>query len=133
MARLAILLATYLLIAVRQVPFLRLNRPAAALLGAVAMVTIGGLPLHDAYAAIDLDVMVFLLGVLLLTGYLEAGGFFEWAARHIVVRARSARALLAAVVAMSGILSAFFVNDTICLVVTPLMLAVLRPLGLRPL
>jgi len=132
-ARLVILLATYLLIAVRQVPFLRLNRPAAALLGAVAMVTIGGLPLHDAYAAIDLDVMVFLLGVLLLTGFLEAGGFFEWAARHIVIRARSARALLAAVVVMSGLLSAFFVNDTICLVLTPLMLAVLRPLGLRPL
>ena len=133
MTRLVILLATYLLIAVRQVPFLRLNRPAAALLGAVAMVTIGRLPLHDAYAAIDLDVMVFLLGVLLMTGYLEAGGFFEWAARHIVIRAKSARGLLAAVVAMSGILSAFFVNDTICLVLTPLMLAVLRPLGLPPL
>jgi len=97
------------------------------------MVTIGGLPLHDAYAAIDLDVMVFLLGVLLLTGYLEAGGFFEWAAGHIVVRAHSAHALLGVVVAMSGLLSAFFVNDTICLVLTPLMLAVLRPLGLRPL
>jgi Na+/H+ antiporter NhaD/arsenite permease-like protein len=133
LARLVILLVTYLLIAVRQVPFLRLNRPAAALLGAVAMVTIGGLSLHDAYAAIDLDVMVFLLGVLLLTGYLEAGGFFEWAARHIIVRARSARSLLGAVVAMSGLLSAFFVNDTICLVFTPLVLAVLRPLGLRPL
>jgi Na+/H+ antiporter NhaD/arsenite permease-like protein len=133
LARLVILLVTYLLIAVRQVPFLRLNRPAAALLGAVAMVTIGGLSLHDAYAAIDLDVMVFLLGVLLLTGYLETGGFFEWAARHIIVRAKSARSLLGAVVAMSGILSAFFVNDTICLVFTPLMLAVLRPLGLRPL
>ena len=131
--RLAILLATYLLIAVQQVPFLRLNRPAAALLGAVAMVTIGGLPLRDAYAAIDLDVMVFLLGVLLLTGYLETGGFFEWAARHIVARAHSARMLLGAVVATSGLLSAFFVNDTICLVMTPLMLAVLRPLGLRPL
>jgi Na+/H+ antiporter NhaD/arsenite permease-like protein len=132
-ARLAILLATYLLIAVQQVPFLRLNRPAAALLGAVAMVTIGGLPLRDAYAAIDLDVMVFLLGVLLLTGYLETGGFFEWAARHIVARAHSARMLLGAVVATNGLLSAFFVNDTICLVMTPLMLAVLRPLGLRPL
>ncbi len=133
MARLAILIATYLLIAVQQVPYIRLNRPAASLLGAVAMVTIGGLPLRDAYAAIDLDVMVFLLGVLLLTGYLETGGFFEWAARHIVARARSARTLLGAVVATSGLLSAFFVNDTICLVMTPLMLAVLRPLGLRPL
>ncbi len=131
--RLVILVVTYLLIAIQQVPFLRLNRPAAALLGAVAMVTLGGLPLHDAYAAIDLDVMVFLLGVLLMTGFLEAGGFFEWAARHIVVRAGSARTLLAAVVFASGLLSAFFVNDTICLIFTPLILAVLRPLGVRPL
>jgi len=131
--RLVILVVTYLLIAVQRVPYLRLNRPSAALLGAVAMVTIGGLPLADAYAAIDLDVMVFLLGVLLITGFLEIGGFFEWAARHVVRRARSPRALLAAVVATSGILSAFFVNDTICLVLTPLVIAALRPLELAPL
>ena len=131
--RLVILVVTYLLIAVQRVPYLRLNRPSAALLGAVAMVTIGGLPLADAYAAIDLDVMVFLLGVLLITGFLEIGGFFEWAARHVVRRARSPRALLAAVVATSGLLSAFFVNDTICLVLTPLVIAALRPLELAPL
>jgi len=131
--RLVILIVTYLLIAVQRVPFLRLNRPSAALLGAVAMVTIGGLPLHDAYAAIDLDVMVFLLGVLLMTGFLEVGGFFEWAARYVVRRAHSARTLLVLVVFVSGILSAFFVNDTICLVLTPLIIAVLRPLRLRAL
>ena len=128
--RLVILILTYLLIAVQQVPMLRLNRPAAALLGAVAMVTIGGLPLREAYGAISADVMVFLLGVLLLTGFLEEGGFFEWAARFVVERARSATALLAAVVVVSGLLSAFFVNDTVCLVLTPLLIAVLRPLGL---
>ncbi len=132
-ARLIILVVTYLLIALPRVPFIRLTRPAAALVGAVAMVTVGGLPLRDAYAAIDLDVLVFLLGVLVITGFLEAGGFFEWAARHIVARAHSARGLLAAVVLASGLLSALFVNDTICLVLTPLMLAALRPLRLKPL
>ena len=131
--RLAILVITYLLIAVQRVPFLRLNRPAAALLGAVAMVTLGGLPLRDAYAAIDLDVMVFLLGVLIITGFLEAGGFFEWSAQHVVRHARSPKTLLATVVLLSGILSAFFVNDTICLMLTPLLLAVLKPLKLKPL
>jgi Na+/H+ antiporter NhaD/arsenite permease-like protein len=131
--RLVILLVTYLLIAVQQLPGIRLNRPAASLLGAVAMVTIGGLPLRDAYASIDLDVMLFLLGVLLLTGYLELGGFFEWVAVHVVERARSPRMLLGMIVVVSGLLSAFFVNDTICLVLTPLVLAVVRPLGLRPL
>ena len=128
--RLVILIVTYLLIAFQRVPVVRLNRPAAALLGAVAMVTIGELPLREAYAAISADVIVFLLGVLLLTGFLEEGGFFEWAARFVVERARSATALLGAVVLVSGLLSALFVNDTICLVLTPLVIAVVRPLGL---
>ena len=131
--RLAILLVTYLLIAAQGLPWLRLTRPAASLLGAVAMVTIGGLALPDAYAAIDMNVIVFLLGVLLLTAYLELGGFFEWIAARIVRYAHAPTSLLAVVVAVSGLLSAFFVNDTICLVLPPLLLAVVRPLGLRPL
>ena len=73
-ASLLIFLATYFFIAVQRVRWLHLNRPAAALLGAVGMVTLGGLPLADAYRAIDLDVLVFLLGLMLLVGHLELGG-----------------------------------------------------------
>ncbi|HEX5409432.1 MAG TPA: SLC13 family permease [Gemmatimonadaceae bacterium] len=131
--RLAIFVATYGLIAVQQLPGVRLNRPAASLLGAVAMVVVGRLPVHDAYAAIDPDVIVFLLGVLLLTGYLELGGFFNWAAARIVGRTTSPRVLLAMIVATSGLLSALFLNDTICLVFTPLLIPALRALRLRPL
>lgn len=131
--RLVILVVTYLLIAVQGLPGVRLNRPAASLLGAVAMVTLGRLPLRDAYAAIDLNVIVFLLGVLLLTVYLELGGFFEWVAQGVVSRAHAPKSLLAVIVFVSGILSAFFVNDTICLVLTPLVIAVVRSLRLRPL
>ena len=131
--RLVIFVITYGLIAVQQLPGIRLNRPAASLLGAVAMVVVGGLPVQDAYSAIDPDVIVFLLGVLLLTGYLELGGFFDWAAARIVRRTRSPRVLLAAIVATSGLLSALFINDTICLVFTPLLIPALRALGLRPL
>src|SRR5439155_1590459 len=58
---LVIFAATYCLIAVQRLPFVHLNRPAASLLGAVAMVVFGVLPLPDAYAAIDFDVLVFLL------------------------------------------------------------------------
>ncbi|HEU5261002.1 MAG TPA: hypothetical protein VFU41_06195 [Gemmatimonadales bacterium] len=42
---------TYLLIAVQRLPFVHLNRPAASLVGAVAMVVFGVLSLPDAYAA----------------------------------------------------------------------------------
>ena len=131
--RLVILLVTYLLIAAQGIPWLRLTRPAASLLGAVAMVTLGGLTLTEAYAAIDMNVIVFLLGVLILTAYLELGGFFEWIAARIVKYAHAPASLLAVVVTVSGLLSAFFVNDTICLVLPPLVLAVVRSLALEPL
>jgi len=40
-AGLVIFVATYVLIAVQRLPFVHLNRPAASLLGAVAMVVFG--------------------------------------------------------------------------------------------
>ena len=129
---LLIFVATYFLIAVQRLPFVHLNRPAAGLVGAVAMVVFGVLPLEDAYAAVDFDVLVFLLGMMLIVGYLEVGKFFEWAAQWVLRRARSPERLLFAVVVGGGLLSAFFVNDTVCLVVTPVLLAALLPLGVRP-
>ncbi len=130
-ARLVIFVITYLLIAIQQIPGIRINRPAASLMGAVAMVVIGGLPASEAYAAIDPNVIVFLLGVLLLTAYLDLGGFFEWTASRVIEHVRSARMLLAAIVAVAGILSALFINDTICLVFTPILVMTLRSLELR--
>ena len=108
--RLAILVVTYLLIAAQGLPWLRLTHPAASLLGAVAMVTIGGLALRDAYAAIDMDVIVFLLRVLLLTAYLALGGFFEWIASRIVryahvPRFHDAGVVSAAMLALSNLVS----------------------------
>jgi Na+/H+ antiporter NhaD/arsenite permease-like protein len=131
-ARLVIFVITYLLIAIQQIPGIRINRPAASLMGAVAMVVMGGLPASEAYAAIDPNVLVFLFGVLLLTAYLDLGGFFEWTASRVIEHVRSARMLLAAIVAVAGILSALFINDTICLVFTPILVMTLRSLELRP-
>ena len=131
-AGLVIFAVTYFLIAVQRLPFVHLNRPAASLLGAVAMVVAGVLSLQDAYAAIDFDVLVFLLGLMLIVGYLEVGKFFEWAAEWVLRRARTPDRLLLGVVVGGGLLSAFFVNDTVCLVVTPVLLAALGPLRVRP-
>ena len=131
-AGLVIFAATYILIAVQRLPFIRLNRPAASLLGAVAMVVFGVLSLPQAYGAIDFDVLVFLLGLMLVVGYLEVGGFFEWAAEWLLRRARTPDRLLFGVVVGGGVLSAFFVNDTICLMVTPVLLAALGPMRVRP-
>lgn len=131
--RLVIFAITYALVSLKEVPFLKLTRPATALLGAVTMIVVGDFPLRQAYASIDADVLVFLVGVMLLTAHLEIGGFFDQAAAWLARRFTTQHALLAAVVAVSGILSAFFMNDTMCLVLTPVVLAAVRPSGARPL
>jgi len=123
---------TYVLIATQRLRWIRVSRPAAALLGAVAMVVVGGLGLEGAYRAVDMDVMVFLFGLMLLVAQLERAGFFEWAARRVAAGAGTPGRLLVAVVFVSGILSSLFVNDTVCLVFTPVVLSAARRLEQPP-
>jgi len=115
---------TYMVIASRQLHFLQLDRPAGALVGAVAMVIVGGLPMELALRAIDLHVLLLLFGVLLIAAYLTEAQFFRLAAYLVLTRATSARSLLFGLVFVAGGLSAFLVNDTVCLVLTPLVVAV---------
>jgi Na+/H+ antiporter NhaD/arsenite permease-like protein len=124
-AAVAIFAATYALISTRRLKILRLNRPASALLGAVAMVVFGVMRIEDAYRAVDWNTIALLLGMMLLSSYLQLAGFFELAADWILLRARTPQRLLLMLVFASGLLSALLVNDTICLMMTPLVVAVI--------
>jgi Na+/H+ antiporter NhaD/arsenite permease-like protein len=123
---------TYLVIGLQKVPRLHIGRPAGALLGAVAMVAWGVIDFETAKRAIDLDTILFLLGMMIVLAYLELSGFFEVVERHVLGFATSARALLWLVVGSAGLLSALFMNDTICLMLTPVVLRVTRRLDLPP-
>ena len=123
---------TYLVLGIQRVPRLHIGRPAGALLGAVAMVAFGVVSYVEARAAIDFDTLLFLLGMMIVLAYLELSGFFEVVERSVIGWARSPRQLLGIVVASSGLLSALFMNDTICLMFTPVVLRVARRLGLSP-
>src|SRR5205823_8578562 len=117
---------TYVLISGRQLKILRLNRPAAALLGAVLMVCTGVMTPERAYRAVNYDTLVLLLGMMLISAYLYLAHFFEWAADVVLNFSRTPQRLLLYVTLTSGILSALLVNDTICLMLTPLVVAVIR-------
>ena len=116
---------TYLLISGRQLKILPLNRPAAALLGTVLMVGCGVLTPEEAYRAVDYDTLVLLLGMMLISAYLCLAGFFDWAADWILRRAKTPQALLVHLIFTAGVLSALLVNDIICLMLTPLVVAIM--------
>jgi Na+/H+ antiporter NhaD/arsenite permease-like protein len=121
----AIFCCTYLLISGRRLKILPLNRPAAALLGCVMMVGSGVITPEQAYRAVDYNTLVLLLGMMLIAAYLWLAGFFEWAADWILRRAGSPQRLLLYLVVSSGLFSALLVNDTVCLMLTPLVVAVM--------
>ncbi len=122
-AALVIFGLTYLLIAARRFAVFPVGRPAGALIGAAAMVAFGVLTPAQAYGAIDLRTLSLLFGMMVITGYLQAARFFPALSRWILRRAKTPEALLGAVVWISGLASAFLVNDTVCLMFTPVVVA----------
>jgi Na+/H+ antiporter NhaD/arsenite permease-like protein len=127
---LGIFAVTYLLISKPRWPFARLDRPTAGLIGAVLMIAAGLLTPAQAYQAIDWDTIVLLLGMFVLSGSLRLAGFFEWAAEVVLAHVRTPTALLTALVFVSGLLSALLVNDTVCVMLAPLVIAVIERGGL---
>jgi Na+/H+ antiporter NhaD/arsenite permease-like protein len=106
---------TYLVLALGQAPFLRIDRAGAAIVGAVLMIAAGGLPMDAAYRAIDYRTLVLLFGMMVIIAHLRLARFFRATARQIAARVHHPAGLLVVIVFLSGGLSALFVNDTICL------------------
>ncbi|GAB4265451.1 MAG: anion transporter [Deferrisomatales bacterium] len=132
-AALVVFLLTYAVIAGQKLPLLHLDRPSGAMAGAVLMVWCGVLTQEEAVRAIHFDTILLLLGMMILAGYLSEGAFFRWCAQRVVRLARTPRGLLLGIVFVSGMLSALFVNDTICVMLTPLLLQVCDEADLPPL
>ena len=123
---LVIFAATYVVVAIGRVPGLRLDRTGAALIGAALMVATGALSPDEAYRAIDLDTLALLLGMMIVVANLRLAGFFGLCHGFIATRAHRPVALLLGIVAVAGILSAVLVNDTVCLMLTPLVVETAR-------
>jgi Na+/H+ antiporter NhaD/arsenite permease-like protein len=126
-----IFLCSYLVFALGKFPGMKIDRPGAAIIGAVLMAAFGAVRPADALRFIDFGTIVLLFSMMLLVAYLHLDGFFDWVTEWIVARIRP-RHLLPAIIFLSGAFSAFFVNDIICLMMVPFTLKVARRLGLKP-
>jgi len=129
---LLIFILTYIVISAQKMKWHRLDRPSGALLGAVLMVITGVLTLDEAYRAIDFNTILLLLGMMLVIAYLKIANCFKYLSYLLITHARNSFILLCFVSFSSGILSALFVNDTICLMFTPLLILALNQTKLNP-
>jgi Na+/H+ antiporter NhaD/arsenite permease-like protein len=123
---------TYAVLGFGALPPLRIDRSGAALIGATAMVAFGVLTPHEAVAAVDFDTLALLLGMMIVVAHLRLAGFFAWLAARALPLAHAPRTLLVLVVWLSGLLSALFVNDTVCLLLTPVVLESALAMAVSP-
>ena len=124
--------ASYVVFAFGKFPGTKIDRPGMAIIGAVLMFAFRILHAGDSLRYIDFATIVLLCSMMLIVGHLRLAGFFDRVARA-VVGGLGSKHLLPAVIVATGVLSAFFVNDIVCLVMVPFVLSITRQMQLRPL
>ena len=128
----AVFLVTYVLISLRNVRRFPIERPAVAMLGGALMLVLGVLTPADALLAINLDVLLLLVGMMVLVAGLDACGFFDLVSSRIALRAKSQAWFLVWLMIATAALSALVLNDTIALLVTPVVVRSARALRVNP-
>ena len=119
---LIIVAITYFGIAIGHWPRLKTNRTTIALMGAGLLLVTGQIKFDQIGSFLDLDTLILLFSMMIINANLRLAGFFELAANRLLRLTRNPRHFLALEILLMGVLSAFFLNDTICLMFTPFLL-----------
>jgi Na+/H+ antiporter NhaD/arsenite permease-like protein len=129
----AVFAVVYLGMFLGGLPRLKLDRSGVALLGAIAVIGLSGLPVEDAARAIDLPTIVLLFAFMVVSAQMRLGGFYGAVTRRVGAMPLSRNGLLAALILVAGALSAVFSNDIVCLAMTPVVARLCLQRGLSPL
>ncbi len=129
---LAVVAVVYGLLAFGGLPPFRFDRTGIAIMGAAVLLLAGAISFDAAAAAVDYRTIVFLFGMMIVGANLRLAGFFRLVTAGALKWAHSPRQLLGVTVFVPGFLAAFFINDVVCLVCTPLILQITQQRRLPP-
>lgn len=127
-----IILITLIGIAIGSLPKLRMNRSTISLVGATALIIAGGVSLEDTFKAVDMNTIILIFSMMILNINLRLSGFFKIITSKIISFANTPKQLLVLIIFSSGLLSALFLNDTIVIMFTPLILDITTALKRNP-
>ncbi len=129
----AVFATVYLGMFLGGLPRLKLDRSGVALLGAIAVIALAGMPVEDAARAIDLPTIVLLFAFMVVSAQMRLGGFYAAVTRRVGAMPLSRNGLLAALIGVAGALSAVFSNDIVCLAMTPVVARLCLQRDINPL
>lgn len=130
---LIIFVITYIGIIFTRLPKVNIDRPSAAFIGAVAMLAFSVVSFEEAVSFIDFNTIFLLLGMMIVVAALKFDGFFNLITEKTLQFANSKLKLLIGVVFISGIASAFLVNDAVVLIFTPIIISICQRVRINPL
>lgn len=114
-------------------PWLKVDRPAIALLGAIAMLAAGSITTEEAKDAINGETLGLLFGLMIVAANFDLSGmYFEWSNR-LERFDLGPKTFLAVVIVVSGAAAAILTNDVIAVAFAPVLLGLCIRRGLHPL
>lgn len=128
----AIVLVTFIGIAIGRYPIIKSNRTTIALMGVALLLAFGQVAFDQLPRYIDFDTIILLFSMMIINANLKLAGFFSVASRWLVNRAHTPRSFLAFEILLVGILSALFLNDTVCLMFAPFLINLMDSLKRNP-
>lgn len=123
---------TYIGIAVGHLPRLQSNRTTITLMGAALLILFKQVDFTQISSYLDMNTLILLFSMMIINANLRLSGFFQLAGTVLMQITRQPRKFLAAEILLVGVLSAFFLNDTICLMFTPFLLDLLLAMNRNP-
>jgi len=111
----------------------RFDRTLIALLGGLLVVVLGIIDQHQAFEAIDFNVIFLLAGMMIIASGLARTGFFEYVAGHAIHLSRGdPYRLLIVLAVLTAVLAAVLDNVTTVVLLTPVTLSLARTLRVSP-
>jgi arsenical pump membrane protein len=130
---LAIFILDLALVMVRPRPF---TEATASALGAAILLILGLISPAQTWEVLqaNANILLFFLGLMIISVVAEQAGFFSWCAYKSVKLARGKGSVLLSVVfGLGALITAFFSNDATALILTPIVFALVTRLKLNAL